>query len=194
MEVINVTARAEKAQGIKILELECIQQNTPALKLYQRAGFETMRELLGWERDVPQPQEFSPDDAIEECSIAEVDELVKKYGAKDLSWQAWGFSRLPHADRGFKLGHAYCVVSDPDDEKSDTIKLWSLIVEPQHRGNGEAKRLAKAMMGKYTGKKWGVNPIFAKEYGDKLAQELGFSETKLTEYQMRLDISSKDFE
>jgi ribosomal protein S18 acetylase RimI-like enzyme len=177
---------AERARGVSVLELEVIQKNDPAVNLYQRSGFAVTRELVGWQRDPPAPGEFETDAELQPCSFEEVDTLVKTHGADDLPWQAWGFRKSSDTARAFKLGQAYCVVTNPEDEQSDTVNMRSLIVAPGSRGKGDATRLIKAMMGRFPGKKWAAGPVFPKEYGIKIAKQLGFEAMEIAQYQMRL--------
>lgn len=187
-KALKMVFDAEKARGMSTIGFECIQQNTPAVKMYTNAGCVITRELLGWQY-TPRQGEFPADLEPKPCSFEEVDALVKTYAAGDLPWQAWGFDKTPETNRAFRLGDAYCVVTDPEDKEKDTVKLACLIVTPQSRGKGEATRLAKAMMGRFPGKKWMAPPIFPKEYGQGLAKKLGFQKTELTQYQLEMVLS-----
>lgn len=187
-EALKKAIAAEEARDVSILELEVIQQNPAAVKLYKRAGFTVHRELLGWERDAPADGEYTADPELTTCTFEEVDELVKTHGSADLPWQAWGFSKNPDTSRAFKLGNAFCVTTNPEDQEADTVKLQCLIVDPQYRNTGQATRLIKAMMARYPGKKWSATPIFPKEYGESIAKELKFAEMDITQYQMRLTL------
>ncbi|KAL6862796.1 hypothetical protein ACO1O0_003034 [Amphichorda felina] len=180
----------EREAGQEELELECIQTNTRALAMYRRIGFKEMRELPGWEHEaVPAgSDEFRDDPALEEVTVAEVDALVKKHGAADMPWQVYFMSRLSIAQRAFRLGHAWCVTTDPEDKEKNEIKIASLIVEPEWRGQGEATRLARAMMGRFRGKKWCAPGVIPAEYGDGLAKKVGAVRPKIGQFQMRLKL------
>lgn len=188
-QALAIIIEAEKTRGTSVFELEAIQTNTPAVNLYKRAGFSIHRELLGWERDIiTANQPDSSTEPLQECSISDVDALVKAHGSDDLPWQIWGFSRGIAAARAFKLDHAYCVISDPDDEKNDTISMKSLIVEPNWRSQGQARNLIQALMSRFPNKKWFATPLFPKEYAESLAKTMGFSNTALNQYQMRMKL------
>lgn len=187
-KALKMVFDAEKARGMSTVGFECIQQNAPAVKMYTNGGCIITRELLGWQH-TPRQGEFPADSEPKPCSFEEVDALVKTCAAGDLPWQAWGFDKTPETNRAFRLGDAYCVVTDPEDKEKDTVKLACLIVTPQSRGKGEATRLAKAMMGRFPGKKWMAPPIFPKEYGQGLAKKLGFQKTELTQYQLEMVLS-----
>ncbi|EFY86582.1 acetyltransferase, gnat family [Metarhizium acridum CQMa 102] len=187
-KALKMVFDAERARGMSTVGFECIQQNAPALKMYANAGCIITRELLGWQY-TPHQAEFPADSELKPCSFEEVDVLVKTHGAADLPWQAWGFDKSPETNRAFRLGDAYCVVTDPEDKEKDTVKLACLIAAPQSRRKGEATRLVKAMMGRFPGKKWMAPPIFPKEYGEELANKLGFQKTKLTQYQLGMALN-----
>lgn len=178
---------AEKARGTQVIGFECIKQNTPAVNMYTKAGCVITRELLGWQH-TPQEGEFSTDSELKPCTFEEIDILVKTHGAADLPWQAWEFPKSPETHRAFRLGNAYCVVTDPEDGEKDMVKLACFIVDPQSRRSGEAMRLVKAMMGQFPGKKWMAPPVFPKEYGDAMAAKMGFEKTHLTQYQMEINL------
>lgn len=186
--LVEQMIRGEKANGVKVIWLECLQDHALAVNLYRRKGFTIHQELPGWQRDALLPHELVSDPDLQVCTVEEIDALVKQYGAKDLPWQAWGF-RLrcgPSGGQAFRLGHAYCVVSNPDDVDEEIV-VHSLILPPEWRGKGEATRLAKAVMSTFPGKKWQVYPLFPKEYTEAIAKKLGFKQDEI-QYQMKLSL------
>lgn len=180
---------AERQRGTKILELECIVQNERGVRLYHRAGFKTIGEMVGWETTEALSDPPKPNADLTRCSIEEVDDKVRAYGSKTLPWQAAGFAKLERSVNAFRLGDAYCVVSDMDDDTKDMVYLTCLIVEPQSRRKGEAKRLVQAVMALCPGKKFRAMPIFPLEYGEPLATSLGLTKMDKWLYQMRLDLA-----
>jgi ribosomal protein S18 acetylase RimI-like enzyme/predicted GNAT family acetyltransferase len=48
---LDIVINKMAAKGVKVLELECLSANQRGMNLYKSAGFETVRELTGWERD-----------------------------------------------------------------------------------------------------------------------------------------------
>lgn len=188
--LLDDVIKAEKSLGATTIELECIKDNPLALNMYKRRNFMSLRELWGWERDAPVPGEFSNEPELQDCTIEEVDALVKKHGAKDLPWQAMEFyKRLGPNMRAVRLGPAYCVVTDPSDPDADTVTLHSFIVDPAERNQGHARKMIRAMLGTFPGKKWEVPGIFPREYGDNMAKELGFRESEGNQFQMRLSLN-----
>jgi hypothetical protein len=64
--------------------LEVIEQNAPAVHLYQKFGFTAVRRLLGYQIENPQ---VKADDLLEEIDIREMGCLISLYGLSDLPWQ-----------------------------------------------------------------------------------------------------------
>ncbi len=192
-QLVEAAINAERAKGTKIIELEVIKQNPAGVALYKKMGFTIHHDLNGWERDglsAEEARSFADAGAeaeLLECTIEDVRKLVREYTAEDMGWQAWALQGS-EGSRAYRLGQAYCVVSNPTDEKKDTIRLQSLIVLPEGRGKGEATKLASTLLAKFPGKKWLVTAHFPKEYGVSLAKRFGFREHEITQYQMRYQI------
>ncbi|KFH43702.1 hypothetical protein ACRE_055390 [Hapsidospora chrysogenum ATCC 11550] len=184
----------ERERGVEVLELECMQNNPRAVKMYRKLGFEVLRDLPGWIVPLSERRdEVQHDDvALLEVTVDEVDGLVKKWAMADLPWQAWFVSTMGIAKRGFRLGHAWCVTSDPEGEAEGkgekTVELATLIVEPGWRRRGEGTRLIRAMMGRFSGRKWEVPAILPGEYVDELARRFGGERGEKAQYQMRLKL------
>jgi ribosomal protein S18 acetylase RimI-like enzyme len=190
-------AERERERGVEVLELECMQHNPRGVKMYQKLGFEVLRDLPGWVVPLSEENEVQKqgDDAaalLEEVTVEEVDALVKRWATADLPWQAWFVSTMAMAKRGFRLGHAWCVTSDPEGEAESkgekTVELATLIVEPGWRRRGEGTRLIRAMMGRFRGRKWEVPAILPAEYVNELARRFGAERGEKAQYQMRLKL------
>lgn len=203
---LKMTIEEERKRGTHVIELECFQHNAAGLALYKRAGFEILRELPGWETDVV--TEFEDDEELEEVDVWEVQRVVKEFGGDDIPWQIDDFALQDFAKRGFKLGDAYCVIGDPEypkhetkkpestpdetgqkkEDEAPTIKLASLFVLPEKRRQGQATRIAKAVMGRFKGHKWYAPYIFPREYGEEISRRVGARELEKMLLQMRLKL------
>lgn len=162
------------------LELEVIEQNTPAVRLYENVGFQVVRRLIGCEAQSP-AGESAP---LDEIDVAEVGKIVTQYGAPDLPWQIAGasISRYAPPHVGLQLDHAYTVITNP---QAATIVLRTLIVPPEDRGQGRAQRLLRALFAQYPGKRWFIPPVAPEEYGQLLIDKLGFQSQAISQFQMR---------
>jgi GNAT superfamily N-acetyltransferase len=171
-------------RGDHWLELEVIEQNTPAVRLYEGAGFQRLRRLVGCEASAP-PGEVA---ALERIDVAEIGRLVIISGAPDLPWQVAGasISRYASPNVGLHMDHAYAVISNPE---AATIVLRTLFVPPDYRGQGRVRRLLRALFAQYPGKRWFVPAICPEEYGQLLIDHFGFQPQPISQFQMYRDLS-----
>lgn len=187
LQMLTVLAKNERAHGVQTIDPDTFDNNVAAFEVFRKAGFLVIHDLPGWERATPEANEFGVDGSLIECPMAQVNTLVRRFAEDNLPWQTHEFILLPQAENAFKLGHAYCVVSDPYSSR-DNIKLQCLFVEPEWRRRGEVTKLVKAMMARFPGKKWGANPIFPGEYARGIAGRLGFQLSAMSQKQMQLKL------
>lgn len=174
-----------KARGDQLLELEAFEQNTPAIRLYEGAGFSSIRRLYGYE--VQNAHGLLGDAALETVDIAEIGRVVALYGDRDLPWQISGMTicRFTPPNLGFQMGHAYAVISPPTNP---TIVIRALFVLPEFRRQGEGARLLSHLFAIYPDKRWLVPQICPEEYG-YVYERFGFTRSPLNQFQMRLLLS-----
>ncbi len=153
--------REARARDDREMVLEVIEQNEAAVRLYRKSGFQTVRRLIGFiRRDAKQDAKCD----LQEVDLREMGRLVSLYGLPDLPWQLSGetLALLNPPACAFKKGGAYVAVSNPDTEH---VVIWSLLVEPQARGNGLAVELLESLMANHAGKTWHVPAIWPEELG-----------------------------
>ena len=163
--------------------LEVIEQNEAAVRLYRKFGFQTVRRLVGLIcRDAKQA---AKSDLIE-VDLREMGRLVSLYGLPDLPWQLSGetVALLTPPARAFGKEKAYIAVSNPEAEH---VAVWSLLVEPQARGNGQAVELLRRFMSSYGGRTWHVPAILPEELGG-VFERAGFQREELSQWQMSLSL------
>jgi ribosomal protein S18 acetylase RimI-like enzyme len=161
--------------------LEVIEQNEPAVHLYKKQGFETIRRLISLiHKDTKKGAKVS----LHEIDLREMGQLILEYGLPDLPWQLSGetVALINPPARAYKQEHAYTVISNPDVEH---IVIWSLLVEPFVRGNGLGVNMLKRVMAHHPGKTWHVPAIWPEEFGI-LFERVGFQREKISQWQMRL--------
>lgn len=163
--------------------LEVIEQNEPAVRLYKKHGFQTVRRLVSL---IHQNARQDTRNDLQEVDLREMGRLILQFGIPDLPWQLSGESiaLLNPPLRAFKLESAYIAVSNPDMEH---IVIWSLLVEPEARGRGLAVELLKNVMANHEGKTWHVPAIWPEELG-VIFERAGFQLKELSQWQMRLDL------
>lgn len=174
-----------KARGDRFYELEVIEQNPRAVRLYQGVGFEIVRRLIAVSAKNPQPDAgmYVADD-LQPVNILEVAKLIMQYGVADLPWDVSGtaIARLAPPLLGFQLEQAYAVISDPSAE---VIALRALLVPPEARRQGHGTRMLNSLFARYPGKTWTLPAVMPEEIvGERLAR-FGFTRGAISQWQMR---------
>lgn len=163
------------------MALEVIEQNEPAVRLYKKMGFETVRRLIGFiQHEAKQESKV----VLQEIDLREMGRLVQQHGLPDLPWQLSGetVAVLHPPACAYKNRQAYIAVSNPS---ANDIVIHSLIVEPGARGKGVAVELLKHVIAKHPGRVWHVPAIWPEEFG-VVFERAGFQRESLSQWQMRL--------
>jgi len=165
------------------MTLEVIEQNEPAVRLYQGRGFTTVRRLISL---IHQDAKQDVKSEFQEIDLREMGKLILKHGLPDLPWQLSGetIALMTPPTRAYKLGGAYIAISNPEVEH---IIIWSLLVEPSARGKGLGVEMLKRLMAHHSGKAWHVPAILPEELGI-VFERAGFQREKLSQWQMRLSL------
>jgi ribosomal protein S18 acetylase RimI-like enzyme len=174
-----------RERGDREMVLEVIEQNEPAVKLYRKHGFESMRRLVGYtHRDKGTGNTEKSE--LHEIDLPEMGRLISQDGLPALPWQLSGESitQMNPSPRAFHNGPAYIVISNPEAEH---VVIWSLLVTPEARGNSLGTKMLKRVMAHHPGKTWHVPAILPEEMG-KVFERAGFEKEKLSQWQMRLGL------
>lgn len=182
MERLIAEAR-ERADHEMLLEV--IEQNDAAVRLYKKFGFQSMRRLVGFLRK--EAVELEPDH-VHEVDVREIGLLIAHYGLPDLPWQLTGetISQMTPPTRAYCKDKAYIVISNPEAEH---IVIWSLLVEPNARGNNLGVKLLRTVMANHRQKTWHIPAIYPQELG-KVFERAGFEREELSQWQMNLPLLS----
>ena len=171
--------------------LEVIEQNGPAVLLYQKFGFQTVRRLVGFIQKNATENSMSD---LQEIDLREAGFLISLHGLPNLPWQLSG-ETIAHMNppvRAYCKGQSYVVISNPDVEH---VVIWSLLVEADARGNELGLDMLRSLTAQHAGKTWHVPAIFPEELG-RVYEKAGFEKEKLSQWQMRLslitDLSKSD--
>lgn len=172
-------------RGDREMLLEVIEQNEPAVKLYRKYGFNSLRRLVGFTCR-SRSAEKNQGSTLQRLDLQEMGRLISQYGLADLPWQLSGESitRTNPPLHAYRKGQAYIAISNPEAEH---VVIWSLLVEPEARGNGLGTDMLKHMMAQHAGKTWHVPAIFPEELG-KVFERAGFEKETLSQWQMRLKL------
>jgi ribosomal protein S18 acetylase RimI-like enzyme len=173
--------REARERGDHGMVLEVIEQNTRAVRLYERHGFRKIRRLVGLSLTNPisicsaRPQELD---------IRIVANAVTRHGLPDLPWQLAGESlaTLTPPARAYQLDAACAMITDPTQKQ---ISVRALLVEPPARRQGQARRLIQALLACHPDHNWQVPPIFPEEMVGPF-EKLGFMRDPISQWQMKL--------
>jgi ribosomal protein S18 acetylase RimI-like enzyme len=172
-----------RARGDKEMVLEVIEQNAPAVHLYQKFGFETLRRLVGYKIENPQA---ASDDVLEEIDIREMGRLISLYGLRDLPWQISAETIALHTPptRTYKLGDAYLMLTNPETAH---VVLWSVLVKAEARRAGQGVRVMRAAFSRFPNKTWHVPALCPEQVGG-LFENMGMTREELSQFQMALKL------
>ncbi len=167
-------------RGEREMVLEVIEQNEPAVNLYRKHGFESMRRLIGCTRT---NAEETGDADLQEIDLREMGRLVSRYGLPDLPWQLSGESiaQMNPPARAYRFGPACIAVSNPD---MGQVVIWSLLVEEHARGKGLGTEMLKAVIAHHPGKRWQMPAILPEELW-KSFERAGFEKENVSQWQMK---------
>lgn len=181
--LMEILVKEARQRNDREMVLEVIEQNEPAVKLYQKSGFQVVRRLIGFERKEAEEKERG---ALYKIDLREMGRLVSQHGLPDLPWQLSGESiaQLNPPAGAYCKGQAYVAISDVEAEH---VVIWSLLVEPEARGQGLGSDLLKSLIAEYPGRTWHVPAILPEELG-KIFERAGFEREELSQWQMTLSL------
>ena len=182
MERLILEARQ---RGEREMVLEVIEQNEPAVRLYRKWGFTTVRRLVGFTCKGKDAHAREKND-LHEINLRDMGRLIFLHGLSDLPWQLSGESiaQMNPPARAYQNGQAYLAVSNPAAEH---VVIWSLLVEPQARRKGLGTNMLKNLITNHAGKTWHVPAVCPEEFA-KVFKRAGFEQEELSQWQMRLSL------
>lgn len=163
--------------------LEVIEQNEPAVRLYEKYGFQRVRRLVGCIRTDAKEDQKSD---LQEIDLRELSRLIAQYGLPDLPWQlsAESVAQMNPPARAYRKGPAYIAISNPS---LDHVVVWSLLVEQDARGQGLGTGLLKSTIANHPDKTWHM-PALCPEELWKVFERADFEREDLSQWQMRLTL------
>lgn len=174
------------ARNERAMVLEVIEQNSPAVALYEKAGFRRVRRLCGWQG----PANPAPGTDLREVDLREVAAAVAQHGLPDLPWQvvAETIAQLTPPSRGYRLGPAWLAVTPAPN---GPVTVRALVVEASARGCGAALALLRAAMAAHPEAPWRAGAVFPEEM-EPLFLAAGLARTELTQWQMTRPLVQKE--
>ncbi len=168
-----------RARGDRTMTLEVIEQNTPAVRLYEKCGFVKMRRLIGFGGQ-PQPEPSAME--LMQVDVREVARVLIAHGGDDLPWQLSGetLAQAGPPTLAFQNEYSYIAFSNPD---APTIVVRALVTLPHARRQGHAGALLRAVIARYPEKTWRVPATLPEEFSG-VFEKCGFTREKLSQWQM----------
>ena len=174
-------------RGERTMVLEVIEQNDPAVKLYESCGFEKVRRLTG-HAGKPSAAPDADVAGLREIDARELAQLVSAHGLPDLPWQL-SAETVAHATPpaiAFRLGASAALISNP---AAEAIGLRAIVTERDARGRGSSLALLRALFARFPGKEWRASAIYPEEMGPTFVAA-GLARTPLSQWQMTRALGS----
>lgn len=169
-----------KTRGERTMVLEVIEQNAPAVRLYEQCGFQKIRRLTSHSGHPEVPASATA--ALEQIDPRELAALVWEHGLTDLPWQI-SPETIAHATPpavAFRFGASAALITNP---AAETIGIRALITRREQRGRGSSLALLQALMARFAGKEWRASAIFPEEMGEAFVAA-GLARAPLSQWQM----------
>ena len=184
--VMTQLLNESRARNDRAFVLEVIEQNEPAVKLYETCGFRKVRRLTGHAGRPPVPPADTALPSLEEIDPRELARFVALHGLSDLPWQI-SAETIAHAGApslAFRAGASAVLISDT---AAPTVAIRALITDRAARGAGSSRALMQSLFSRFPGKEWRASAIFPEEMGDAFTGA-GFARTPLSQWQMELPL------
>ncbi|MEM6430061.1 MAG: GNAT family N-acetyltransferase [Deinococcota bacterium] len=178
--LVDVLTQAARDRADTKMWLEVISQNTAAVTLYKRAGFNVQRKLVGF--SVSKPVGNLADAPLERVNPLEVARSIISHMPLDYPWQLSGES-LIHVSaehQAWRCGPAAAIISNP---AQDSIFIRGLVTEQAEQRRGQASRLLRALFAQFPDKTWKVSIIVPEQLAG-LFHKLGMTDESLSQAQM----------
>lgn len=181
----HCVAQARKRGDAELL-LEVIDSNVAAIRLYESAGFQRLRRLVGFE-SVPAR---AGDDALDlvEIDPAEFAAVAQREYEPQVPWQMRPQTLINYTRpyRGFTLeGRAFVLIGDPAGAR---VALRGIAVPDAERRRRYGSRILRALAAKYPNRIWAIGPIVPAGLADDFFVANGFTRTALAQWEMHLPL------
>ena len=184
--VLSALLEEANSRGDEAMILEVIEQNPPAVALYQAHGFASLTRLLGWRGA------FDAAVAVESAGVHEI-AIADALGfptAWDYPALPWQISRYAAAKvlgaRAYALDDVAIVIGDP---KASPIRVHGFPGFDGHSWN-RLKTLTNAVLAKFPDQEFYAIPVFPEQFGTELFEPLKFRKEKISQFLMRKDLGT----
>ncbi len=169
-----------RARGERAIVLEVIEQNEPAVKLYEACGFKKVRRLIGFTG--PGATDAAVPPGLTEVDLREMAGVVLRDGLRNLPWQLSGetLAQLTPPGVAYRLNGSWVALANTTGPQ---VTIRGLVTEAAVQGRGRAAALLRAVMGKFPGKEWRLPAIWPEELGQAIGAA-GLPRAPLSQWQM----------
>jgi ribosomal protein S18 acetylase RimI-like enzyme len=191
--LVDAVLAGGRALGDVKLVTEVAAESTPALRLYQSAGFHSWRRLVGWERDAPNVLTKDPSRGVVELPLRHAAWACAKHAEKDMPWQfaPESIANLTPPYRAFEHDHlAYCIVRLLDD---GTMKVRALIVRTEARRRGLGSVVLAGAVKALGARRVTVPPWCPEGLWDEFFRHAGFHPAGNPQVELRRQIEKAAF-
>ena len=173
-----------RSRGHEEMVLEVIEANIPAVDLYRKLGFETVRRLVGYRKTDARGEA----EGLREIDPVDLSRVVAREGERNLPWMLAPETLAAYAPpaRAYTLaGRAFALIGDSNRE---AVTLVAVVVPAEFRRRGWGRRTVRALFAAYPGREWSVMQIVPKDLAPGFFDRLGFERDDLTQLEMRIGL------
>ncbi|MBS1728111.1 MAG: GNAT family N-acetyltransferase [Armatimonadetes bacterium] len=162
------------------LVLEVIEQNPPAIGLYESVGFAKTRRLVGYRRGAQSGSPFE----LREIDPAEVVRLQSVECSTDLPWDFRPETlTLKTNTVGISLDdQAYALIT----ETPERVVLWSVFARRDHRQAGRGRTIVEAIAARNPGASLMTPVALPDDHFSEFFAALGFEHHPISQFEMEL--------
>ncbi|MBS1724783.1 MAG: GNAT family N-acetyltransferase [Armatimonadetes bacterium] len=171
------------ARGDRSIVLEVIEQNPPAIALYEAVGMRIARRIVGYERAASPGRE----EGLVEIDASELLREMVRETEPGMPWQltpeTLAASALPT--------RAYCLEGEcfglATDTPRDRFVLWAVFTRRSARGKGLARRMVEGLVHSMGGKSAFTSVDVPDDLAPGFFAKCGFKEMSISQFEMVRD-------
>lgn len=173
-----------KNRGDRTMVLEVVEQNEPAVALYEGCGFKKQRRLVGFST---QSESGFATAGLAEVDLRAAGEAMTLCGVADLPWQLSGetVAHLTPPNAAFRLDGAWVATSSLS---ASEVSIHAVAGVPGAEYVKSASGILYALGAKFPGKRWTMKAVWPEELGEVFSA-VGFTRTPLSQWQMIVSLS-----
>ncbi len=182
--LMNKVIDEARSRGDKHMVLEVIEQNPPAIALYEGVGMCKTRRLAGYRREpsvglAADLVRIDPSAVIRAQAAECPSDLPWDFKAETLTLKV-GFLK------GFSLGdEAFALISDPPGQR---VIIWTLFTRKGSRRSGHGRKLVEALAALYPDRALVTSVTLPDDYCPEFLTALGFAEVSISQFEMALEL------